>query len=114
MNTKRKGIRFENYVKKYWIDKGMLCFRQAASSFPDLIAFAKDHIYFIECKTTRADKKTIARLKQLLKKIKLPIPVYGVLFTPKEMLIISKKGRPLIFKMKFMTEKELLKAILRR
>ena len=63
----REGYLLENKVKKYLESFGYIVFRQAKSSFPDLIAITQGgRILLIECKVNgRISKKELERAYEL-------------------------------------------------
>jgi len=68
MNTRAKGSYFERTVRKYLEKRGYFVVRQAASSFPDLIAITPSGaVWMIECKVnkylSKVEKEELMRLK---------------------------------------------------
>jgi len=78
-NPKRKGISFEREVRKYLEEAGYFVVRQAASSFPDLIAVAQTgRIYAYECKVNgKISSKEKKKLIELYERYKIvPVVAY--------------------------------------
>ena len=85
-NPKRKGIDFENEIKKIYEEKGYYVWRQARSAFPDLIVCRGGVWYLIECKVN-------GRISEV-EKLRLIAIADDVGAIP--MLAFKKKGKPYV------------------